>query len=236
MPNERGPKLRVELKRRCVQVGVIRAKPKVLKGESNMTKAEKIQAIKEFNARIREEQGKGSTGFMGKWVDFHARDFLMAKGVETESDIRCRAADKTDFTLRYNGRSHKGEAKTGAGSWKFSKAEWTEDDIFPGVELFVIAAETEFLTEENFADQLWVATREQYIAMLKYTGGKKGLASSLNYDSKHGLMKIQPYTTRVYDKKYGKYRYASARLTRFYDFVEQEDLPTLREFRDMVRG
>jgi len=200
-----------------------------------MTKAEKIQAIKEFNARIREEQGKGSTGYMGKWVDFYARNYLMAKGVEHEADVRCRAADKTDFTLRYDGSSHKGESKTGAGSWKFAKADWTEDDIFPDIDLFVIAAETEFLTEENFMDQLWVATRTQYIAMLTYTG-KKGITSSLNYDAKHGLMKIQPYVTRVYDKKHDKYRYAYARLNRFYEFVEQEDLPTLREFREMVRG
>jgi hypothetical protein len=42
--------------------------------------------------------------------------------------------------------------------------------------------------------------------------------------------------TRVYDKKHDKVRYAYARLNRFYEFVEQEDLPTLREFREMVRG
>ena len=200
-----------------------------------MTKAEKIQAIKEFNNRIREEQGKGSTGAKGKWVDFHARDYLMKKGVEQEADVRCRAADKTDFTLRYAGHTYKGESKTGAGSWKFAKPDWTEDDIFPDIDLFVIAAETEFLTEDNFMDQLWVATRAQYIAMLTYTG-KKGIASSLNYDAKHGLMKIQPYVTKVNDKKSGKVRYAYARLNRFYEFIEQEDLPTLREFREQVRG
>lgn len=200
-----------------------------------MTKAEKIKAIQEFNKRIREEQEKGSTGFMGKWVDCHARDYLLAKGIDREDDFRCRAADKTDFTLRYAGRTYKGEAKTGAGSWKFAKAEWTEADIFPNIDLFVIAAETEFLTEENFMDQLWVATREQYIAMLTYTG-KNGIKSSLTYDAKHGLMKIQPYFSKAYDKKYGKYRYAYARLNKFYEFVAQADLPTLREFRDMVRG
>lgn len=200
-----------------------------------MTKAEKIQAIKEFNARIREEQGKGSTGFMGKWVDFHARDYLMSKGVSSTADVRCRSAEKTDFTLYFEGRYHRGESKTGAGSWKFAKVDWTEDDIFPDIELFVIAAETEFLTEENFMDQLWVATREQYIAMLTYTG-KKGIASSLNYDAKHGLMKIQPYVTRVYDKKHDKVRYAYARLNRFYEYVEQANLPTLREFKETIRG
>lgn len=200
-----------------------------------MTKAEKIQAIKEFNARIREEQGKGSTGYMGKWVDMHARDYLMADGIRTESDIRCRAADKTDFTLRYDGQTYKGESKTGAGSWKFGKADWTEADIFPQIDLFVIAAETEFLTEENFMDQLWVATRAQYIAMLTYTG-KKGLQSSLRYDPKRGIMKIQPYVTKCTDPKTGKERYAYARLNKFYEFIEQADLPTLREFREMVRG
>lgn len=200
-----------------------------------MTKAEKIAAIREFNNRIREEQTKGSTGAKGKWIDFMARDFLMKKGVSSADDVRCRSAEKTDFRLFYDGRYHDGESKTGAGSWKFDKPDWTEDDIFPTIDLFVIAAETEFLTEENFMDQLWVCTREQYIAMLTYTG-RNGISSSLHYDAKHGLMKIQPYVTKVVDKKYNKVRFAYARLNKFYDFVEQNDLPTLREFRDRVRG
>ncbi len=232
-----------------------------------MTKAEKIQAIREFNNRIREEQGKGSTGAKGKWCDFYARNYLMKKGVEQETDVRCRAADKTDFTLRYDGLTHRGESKTGAGSWKMNPASlqnilqaeaqkplrerrteqeiresinradvpWTEDEIFPNIDLFVIAAETEFLTEENFMDQMWVATREQYIEMHRFTG-KKGLSSSLTYDVKKGIMKIQPYVTRCTDPKTGKERYAYARLNKFYEFIEQADLPTLREFREMVRG
>lgn len=200
-----------------------------------MTKAEQIQAIKAFNQRIREEQAKGSTGAMGKWCEVHARAYLMAKGLSSEADARCRAVGKTDFILYYDGRYHKGESKTGAGSWKFDKAEWTEDDIYPDIELFVIAAETEFLTEENYIDQMWVCTREQYFAMHRYTG-KNGLKSSLTYDAKHGLMKIQPYVTRVNDKKTGKVRYAYARLNKFYEFVEQEDLPTLREFKESIRG
>lgn len=200
-----------------------------------MTKAEKLAAIREFNNRIREEQDKGSTGAKGKWVDFYARNYLMAKGVGSADDVRCRAADKTDFVLYYGGRYHKGESKTGAGSWKFNKADWDEDDIFPDIEIFVVAAETEFLTEDNFMDQLWVCTREQYIAMHRYTG-KNGIGSSLHYDEKHGLMKIQPYVTKVTDKKYNKVRYAYARLNKFYDFVAEQELPTLREFRDWVRG
>ena len=200
-----------------------------------MTKAEKIAAIREFNNRIREEQSKGSTGAKGKWIDFMVRDFLMKNGVGSADDVRCRSAEKTDFTLFFDGRYHKGESKTGAGSWKFDKPDWTEDDIFPTIDLFVIAAETEFLNEANFADQLWVATREQYIAMLTFTG-KNGIGSSLHYDEKHGVMKIQPYFTKVNDKKSGKVRYAYARLNKFYEFIEQNDLPTLREFKETVRG
>lgn len=200
-----------------------------------MTKAEKIKAIRDFNDRIREEQGKGSTGAKGKWCDFMARDYLMKKGVRSADDVRCRSAEKTDFRLFYDGRYHDGESKTGAGSWKFSKADWTEDDIFPTIDLFVIAAETEFLTDANFMDQMWVCTREQYIGMHRFTG-KNGIASSLHYDEKHGLMKIQPYVTKVHDKKYNKDRYSYARLNKFYDYIVEADLPTLREFRDMVRG
>lgn len=234
-----------------------------------MTKAEKIAAIKEFNRRIREEQGKGSKGAMGKWVDFYARDFLMADGVGSTDDIRCRSAEKTDFRLFYDGRYHNGESKTAAGSWKMTPASlkavidaerekpanerrseqeirdsyeghraditWTEDEIFPNIELFVIAAETEFLTEDNYIDQVWVCNREQYLAMHRYTGSH-GISSSLTYDPKKGIMKIQPYVTKTFDKKYNKVRYAYARVNKFYEFVEQNDLPTLREFREKVRG
>jgi len=232
-----------------------------------MTKAEKIQAIREFNNRIREEQGKGSTGAKGKWCDFYARNYLMKKGVSSTADVRCRAADKTDFRLFYEGVYHDGESKTGAGSWKMNPASllaifeaelkkpvaeqrteqeireslsradvpWTEDEIFPDIDLFVVAAETEFLTEENFMDQMWVCTREQYIEMHRFTG-KKGLSSSLTYDVKKGIMKIQPYITKVEDKKTGKVRYAYARLNKFYDYLVEADLPTLREFREQVRG
>lgn len=199
-----------------------------------MKKAEIEQAINDFHARIDAERAKGSTGCNGKWVDFHARHYLMAHGVSSLDDVRCRAVDKTDFRLFYDGRYHDGESKTGCGSWHFNKPDWTEDDIYPDKELFVIAIETDFMTEDNFMDLCWVATREQYIEMHRYTG-KNGISSSLHYDAKHELMKIQPYVTKVTDPKTGKVRYATARREKFYDFIEENELPTLKEFREMIR-
>lgn len=195
-----------------------------------MKKSEKIAQIKAFHARIREEQGKGSTGIVGKLMDFYVRDYLMSGGVRKAADVRCRANGKTDWTIKVSGVLCKGETKTNMGEFK-APSNWTADDIFPGYAYVAYTAEVEGLTEDNFMDNMFMFTREQFIELLTVTG-RKGLESSLRYNAKHGTLGIQPW--KSYIPKTGKW--CEARLNKYYDFLDNNGIPTLREFREAVRG
>ena len=196
-----------------------------------MTKAEKIKAVREFHARLQEESAKGSTGVKGKLADFHARDFLMAHGVEDASDIRCRAAGKHDWAIRINGRYYYGETKTAAGGWKVTCPGIRAEDIYPDATWIVYTAEADNLTAENTPDMMFVLTREQFIELLTVTG-RKGLESSLKYNAKRGTVEIQQWS--VFNRKTGKW--VCARLNKYYDYLEEHGIPTLRDWVETVRG
>ena len=108
-----------------------------------MTKQEKINAIREFNIRIRDEQTKGSTGYIGKQVDFWVRDSIMVHGVSSVADVRCRRAGADDWCIRINGKLYRGETKTNMGEWKVPFARISPDDIFPKAAFVAYTAEVE---------------------------------------------------------------------------------------------
>jgi len=196
-----------------------------------MTYLDKLNAIREFNARIRDEQAKGSTGAVGKQVDFWVRDFIMARGVGSVADVRCRRAGADDWSIRVNGSYSYGETKTNMGEWKVPCARVVAEDIFPHADYVAFTAEVEGLTAENVPDNVFVFTRAQFIALLEFTG-RKGLESSCRYNAKRGTVGIQAW--KIYNKKSGKW--CEARLTKYYEFLELNEIPTLRDFREQVRG
>lgn len=196
-----------------------------------MTVAEKIQAVREFNARLTAEAAKGSTGWSGKQCDFDVRDFVLARGVRRLEDVRCRAAGKADWTIRINGKLYRGETKTNMGEWKVPCARISADDIFPGVDYVVYAAEVDNITKDNLPDMMFVFTRAQFIELLTVTG-RKGLESSLRYNAKRGTVGIQAWS--VYNKKTAKW--VCARLNKYYDYLEANNIPTLRDWVEAVRG
>ena len=196
-----------------------------------MKNSEKVNRVRELNARLRDEQAKGSTGAVGKLMDFCVRDYLMAHGVDRADDVRCRSAVKSDWTIRIGGKLYRGETKTNMGEWKVPFARINADDIFPTCAYVVYTAEVEGLDMENFMDNMFVFTREQFIELLTETG-RKGLESSLRYNQSRGTVGIQAWKT--YNKKSGKW--CEARLSKYYEFLEVNEIPTLSEFREMVRG
>jgi hypothetical protein len=196
-----------------------------------MTKQEKFNAIREFNIRIRDEQTKGSTGYIGKQVDFWVRDSIMVHGVSSVADVRCRRAGADDWCIRINGKLYRGETKTNMGEWKVPCARICADDIFPKADYVAFTAEVEGLTAENVADNVFVFTREQFIEMLTMTG-RKGLESSLRYNAKRGTVGIQAW--KLYSNQTGKW--VEARLNKYYDYLEANAIPTIAEFLEMVRG
>lgn len=199
--------------------------------EKKMTKSEKARAIQEFHMRLKAEAEKGSTGATGKFADFHGRDFLLKNGVQRASDVRCREAGKHDWVIRINGKYHWGEIKTAAGGWKVAQPGIRAEDIYPDASYILYAAEVDNLTEENVPDMMVMFTREQFIEMLTVTG-RKGLESSLKYNAKRGTVEIQAWS--VFNKKTQKW--VSARLNRYYDYIEEHNIPTLRDWVKEVRG
>lgn len=196
-----------------------------------MTRQEKIEAVKAFHDRLRAEQAKGSTGVMGKLIDYVVRDFVMAHGVRTEADVRCRPASKTDWTIRINGKTYHGETKTAAGGWKVTQPGIRAEDIYPKADFIAFAAEVDNVTEDNVPDMIFLLTREQFIELLTVTG-RKGLDSSLKYNAKRGTVEIQQWS--VFNKKTQKW--VSARLNKYYDYLEENEIPTLRDWVNAVRG
>lgn len=196
-----------------------------------MTKQDKIKAVREFHARLQAEKAQGSTGVIGKLCDFAVRDFVMAKGVSSAADVRCRAQGKTDWTIRINGKLYRGETKTAAGGWKVTQPGIRAEDIYPKADFIAYAAEVDNLTEDNLPDMIFLLTREQFIEMLTVTG-RKGLESSLKYNTKRGTVEIQQWS--VFNKKTQKW--VSARLNKYYDYLEENEIPTLRDWIEEVRG
>lgn len=196
-----------------------------------MKKVDKIKAVREFHARLKAESAKGSTGELGKFADYHVRDFVMAHGVTSEADVRCRAAGKTDWTIRINGKLYRGETKTAAGGWKVAQPGIRAEDIYPKADFIAYAAEVDNLTEDNLPDMIFLLTRAQFIEMLTVTG-RKGLESSLKYNAKRGTVEIQQWS--VFNKKTQKW--VSARLNKYYDYLEANNIPTLRDWVEEVRG
>ena len=196
-----------------------------------MKKAEKYDAIRKFNARIRDEQEKGSTGYIGKQVDFWVRDCIMVHGVSSVNDVRCRRCGVDDWTIRIDGKLYRGETKTNMGEWKVPFARISADDIFPGKAYVAYTAEVEGLTEDNVLDNVFIFSRDQFIEMLTVSG-RKGLESSLRYNAKRGTVGIQPW--KLFSKQTGKW--VEARLNKYYEYLEANEIPTIREFLEMVRG
>lgn len=194
-----------------------------------MKHSEKMAAMRAEAIRLSNETAKGSTGSIGKHYDFKVRDELMAQGVRTAADVRCRRREAVDCKIRVNGRYIKFEIKTACGAVAYGK-DLTKDDITAeavcaGVDYVVYAAEVGYMNDYNFTEQFMVFTREQFIAMLSETG-KKGLQSSLKIGKKGGQIEIQPWATKA----------CSARLGRYYDWTDDHGIQTLGEFLQELRG
>lgn len=200
-----------------------------------MKKSELIKAFEELEARLHEEMIKGSTGYIGKWADVYGRHFLLKNGIGSVEDVRCRKAEQDDVKVMVKGHFQVIEIKTGAGGWPCANADWTEADILPGVAYVAFTCEPRALTRENFSQLIRVFTREQFIEMLRYAG-TRGLQSSLKYNGNRHTLEIQAWQTCVRDKKTGKERWAFARQKKCYQFIRDNEIPTMEQWVVEVRG
>lgn len=203
-----------------------------------MTKTEKIAAIAAFVTALQAQDAKGSTASHAKRADFTVRDFLMVKGVGSTDDVRCRPQGKHDWDLVIVKDGKRiciaGETKVGSGAVRYGKTaeelDFDPDAIYPGVDYVAYCAEPARLKAhpERKGDLFRVFTRDQFIEVLTATG-RKGLQSSLRiHQTKSGTwqLEIQPWQTKQ----------TAARLGKYEDWVDANEVPTLEEFREWLRG
>lgn len=205
-----------------------------------MKKIDKLNAERTMDNRLAVEdiakpgKRRGSTASHAKKADYAVRDFLMAKGVGSTDDVRCRPGDRYDWEL-YVRRAHIiGETKVGAGALAYAKtAEELAIDadlIYPGVDYiaYCVANKTLKAHPERMATLFRVFTREQFITCLEDCG-KKGLESSLRiHQSTSGTWQLELVAWSTPQ--------CSTRLGKYEDWVKAHGIPTLEEFRRVLRG
>lgn len=199
-----------------------------------MKNAEKLALILAYEAELARQTAEGSTASHAKKADLSVRDFLMAHGIGSTDDIRCRPGSRYDWEL-YVRRVHiVGETKVGSGAVRYANTcaelSYNPDDIYPNVDYIAYCAESDKLKAhpEKMSTLFRVFTREQFIEVLTATG-RKGLESSLRiHQTKSGTwqLEIQPWKTKA----------TAARLGKYEDWVKANGIPTLEEFRKVLRG
>lgn len=205
-----------------------------------MKKFEKLMAEMAMDNRLAVEdiakpgKRRGSTASHCKKADYKVRDYLMAKGVGTTDDVRCRPGSKHDWELYVRKAKVVGETKVGCGALAYANdpddLSFDPDSIYPDVDFVAYCVDNKRLRShpEQFATLFRVFTRAQFIAVLEDCG-RKGLESSLRiHQSTSGTwqLEIQPWATKQ----------TAARLGKYEDWVAANGIPTLEEFRRVLRG
>ena len=172
------------------------------------------------------EENKGAYGVNAEVL---VRDALMAHGIDHESDMRARLLNQTDCVFRFNGKMKAVEVKTGAGALFYGDFEKddldtiTEEDIFPNMDYVVFGIDGKMINEHTFKKTMVVFTREQFAAMLTYTG-KHGLRSSIRLGRNGAQIQMQEWKTKTCEKRYAM----------FWNYVEENEIPDLETFLEMV--
>ena len=177
---------------------------------------------------------RGSTASHCKKADYTVRDFLMAKGVGSADDVRCRPGSKHDWELYVRKTHIVGETKVGEGALAYAKtAEELAIDanlIYPGVDYIAYCAEPKKLKAhpERKGILFRVFTRDEFILMLTDCG-RNGLTGSL---------RIHQQTTGTWQLELKAFvtTQCSARLAKYEAWTKANGIPTLEEFRKALRG
>ena len=205
-----------------------------------MKKLEKLTAEASFDAELARQdiakpgKRKGSTASHCKRADYNVRDYLMAHGVGSTDDIRCRPSEEHDWVLIVRRERIVGETKVGEGAVRYAKTaeelDFDPANIYPGVDYIAYCAEPKKLKAhpERKGELFRVFAREQFIGVLEDCG-RGGLTGSL---------RIHQQTTGTWQLEIKAWvtTQCSARLAKYEDWVKANNIPTLEEFRRVLRG
>lgn len=177
---------------------------------------------------------KGSTASHAKNADYTVRDYLMAKGVGSTDDVRCRPGSAHDWDLVVRRARIVGETKVGTGALRYGKTaaelDFNPDKIYPDCHYIAYCVDSRALKAhpERLPSLFLVFTREQFIECLTACG-RKGLESSLRiHKSTSGTWQLEIVAWRTTQ--------TAARLGKYEDWVATHGIPTLEEFRRALRG
>lgn len=177
---------------------------------------------------------QGSSASHAKKADYEVRDYLMAKGVGSTDDVRCRPGSKHDWELYVRKVHIVGETKVGEGALRYAPnaadLDFDPAKIYPDVDYVAYCAEPKKLRAhpELKATLFRVFTRAQFIGVLTDCG-RNGLTGSLRIHkqtTETWQLEIKAWTTSQ----------CSARLAKYEDWVKANAVPTLEEFRKVLRG
>ena len=177
---------------------------------------------------------EGSTASHAKDADYSVRDYLMAKGVGSTDDVRCRPSSKHDWELYVRKAHIVGETKVGTGALRYAKTEaelsFDLDVIYPDVDYIAYCVDGKKLKAhpERKATLFRVFTREQFLQVL-IDCGRNGITGSL---------RIHKQTTGTWQLEIKAWQttQTACRLGKYEAWVEANGIPTLEQFRRELRG
>lgn len=176
----------------------------------------------------------GSTASHCKDADYSVRDYLMAHGVGSTDDIRCRPGSKHDWELYIRKTHIVGETKVGTGALRYAKTEaelsFDLNAIYPDVDYIAYCVDGKKLKAhpERKATLFRVFTREQFLQVL-IDCGRNGITGSL---------RIHKQTTGTWQLEIKAWQttQTACRLGKYEAWVKANNIPTLEEFRKALRG
>ena len=182
--------------------------------------------------------GSTATHAKGFTGDYGIRDYLMAKGVGSTDDVRCRPATQHDWELvvRKDGKTCRivGETKVGTGAVRYGRTAedvaCEADAIYPDVDFIAYCVDGRKLKAhpERMETLYRVFTRDQFIQVLTDCGSK-GLESRLRvHKSTSGTWQLEIVAWQTSQ--------TAARLAKYEEWIKVNTIPTLVEFRNWVRG
>lgn len=178
----------------------------------------------EYKTIVATMRAHGDKGTVGKLLDVLVRDYVLADGIKNTADVRCRKAGQIDWSIRVNGKMFHGETKTNSGEvvkgFDLTEADATIETVMEGADFIAYSPEANFANEGNFEKLMLVFTHEQFFEML--TAVRKGGKPFVKAAKGGTRLNIQTWT--------------ACPLGRFYDFAEQNDIPTLEDFVKRMRG
>lgn len=212
---------------------------------AKLTKAY-IEGRKYQDARLACEDAKGSTASANKRAEAIGRNSMLKNGICKGAgknsgvyDVRARPQDKPDLVVTTpDGKRLHIEIKTGAGAVNYAKVGYGDepftkadcfnsDLIFPDKELIAFSPCADTITDENVDDQFYIFYREEFLDCLLHMyrgrGQNAGTFAAAIHVTKYGAqLNIQTISNRPYNN--------------FYDYVEENEIPTMRQFKEEVLG